>query len=132
MIETELIDADEHHPIIRKWLDSYDYYDLNLNLMPKYGLIAKDDDEYVVAGWLFRTDGDFCLFEGCVSNPDIRRNRRKKIMDRFIKDMTYLAKKLGYQRGHIYTNIDVFAKRLLENDFKPVDSTKYRSYLWAA
>lgn len=74
---------------------------------PETGFI----EENVAAGFLYRTDADFCLIEGIVYNPDAPKELRDKALDECIENIILEAMALGYKSVVGFTDLEVVVER---------------------
>ena len=106
-----------HHEIVSKWWLAHKWTPLPMSHLPENGFISCVDGELAAAGWLYKTDSAFCLFEWIVANPDVRRERRAAALDHLFEHAKTSAKSLGFQTIFMTAHSGPLIKRLVTNGF---------------
>lgn len=77
---------------ISEWWNKRDSDPIPSNLLPAIGYIVDE----CCAGWLYKTDSDFCLIEWIVSDPSSDKIERDEALDVLIDTLENEAKKQGF------------------------------------
>lgn len=85
---------DEHYEILKSWWDGHaDWSPLPKECLPKTGTIVFDGDVPICAGFLYRSDSAFVMFEQIISDPNSNPLIRSRALDVLIKDIMSKTKK---------------------------------------
>jgi hypothetical protein len=74
----------------------------------------------VAVGWLFTTDGDFCIVEGVVTNPDANAYSRNLALQYLSDTAEAKAKELGKKRLVALLSSDGLQSRANAVGYKPL------------
>lgn len=66
----------ENYPILEGWWKAHNWPVIPLDHLPKTGYIVYEQGNPTIAGFAYKTDSAFCLFEFIVANPLIKGLRR--------------------------------------------------------
>lgn len=108
----EQFSPEKHYETIRSWWDFYKWPDFSLKVLPKWGIITYHENKPSCACWLYETDSSLCMAESLVSNPEIAKKHRGKIIDKTIERCLDYAKSLGYEVMYAAISIPALSNRL--------------------
>jgi hypothetical protein len=84
----------EHYKILFDWWNGHaDWSPLPQECLPKTGSIVFDGDTPICAGFLYRSDSAFVMFEQIISDPKSHHLIRSRALDILIKDILSKTKK---------------------------------------
>lgn len=73
--------------------------DLILNDIPKHGFIVFTEEQMpVAAGFLRLVEGDYCLFDSFITNPECSPEERNKALDLITSSLINLGKTLNIKK----------------------------------
>lgn len=101
---------DAHYETVKVWLDHYKWPGFEPGILPQFGLIVSDGDDYICCGFLYKTDSCISLLEWVVGNPNIDYEKRALGINTMVKALLREAKDQGF--GAVLSFIQ--NKRLIE------------------
>lgn len=113
---------EKDYATIDKWWIEHKSFAPKREHLSRTGFVVDIDSEPVCAGWVYRTDSAFCIFEFVVCNPDASKDDRDKALERLIKLVKAWAKDNRF--GMIYSSIGIksYIKRLRNEGFIVADT----------
>lgn len=97
-------DYKKYYPIVKKWWKDWDWSPIEKEFLSTTGVIVKNQDEYICAGWLYKTDSLMSVIDFFISSKKkYSGNLRKKALKFLIEQLERLAKKQGFIA--VYTSI---------------------------
>lgn len=97
MITLELFNPHKHYEVICEWWKSHEWPVIPLSHLPLTGLVVYSDGTPSAAGFIYKTDSAFCLFEYIVANPEVRKDARASALSALISSAKILSKTMGFQ-----------------------------------
>jgi hypothetical protein len=93
--------------------------------LPETGFIIQG----VAAGFIYRTDANFCIFECFISNPNTTKEERNTALSSIVANMIQEAKALGFKDAYGFATSKSMIRHGMEQGFKHVEkcSTIIRS-----
>ena len=73
------------------WWDEWGWPRIPQSSLPRIGAITE-----AACAWLYQTDSDCALIEWYITNPRLRKNERKGIIEPIVEQLCKTAKTLGY------------------------------------
>lgn len=92
--------------------------DITPDYLPQIGFIEPG----VAAGFIYRTDSNFCIFECFISNPNTSRSEREMALRQIVTDMIVEAKNLGYKDAYGFATSQSMIRHGMEQGFKHVET----------
>jgi hypothetical protein len=86
--------------------------------LPKTGFIAPG----VAAGFIYRTDSNWCIFENFISSLETTKESREAALSMIIDYMIIEAKKLGFKHVYGFVTPKSMLRRGLERGFRHFDT----------
>lgn len=106
-----------HGQIIDGWLKARGKNDV-IPTLPAIGFIALDNGDAVAASFLRHVEGDYCLFDGLVTNPAMPPFKRHLGIEAVVKQLIVRAKELKLKKVLAYSLDEGTLKRSLHHGFK--------------
>lgn len=75
-VSVRQFDPGQHYEAVCSWWKAEQWPGVPLDHLPELGFVSYVDEQPAAAGWIYRTDSAFCLFEFVVANPDVRGEPR--------------------------------------------------------
>lgn len=86
---------DRFYPIISKWWEEWKMPALDIRFLPDNGIMVKDGDRFMCAGWFYRTEVPICLMGHYISSQE--KEGRAEAMEFLIKSLEKRVKELGFE-----------------------------------
>lgn len=87
--------TEDNYPILEDWWKAHNWPVIPMDHLPKYGCIVYQDATPIIAGFVYKTDSAFCLFEFIVANPAIKGLRRRIAFDLLVATVVEYTKEIG-------------------------------------
>lgn len=91
--------------------------ELTSDYLPETGFIEPG----IAAGFIYKTDANFCIFESFVSNPNTTKEEREHALSSIVTNMIEEAKKLGFKDAYGFATSQSMIRHGLEQGFKKVE-----------
>ena len=121
-MEVRLYEPAKDYAMLCGWWDAWGWEAIPQNLLPKYGLVIKNEGVDTYAAFIYRTDSGLCLFDWFVSNKNAPVKLRRGGLDFLIKEGKGLAKRLGFAAVWCSVNDKGLIKKLETNGIDPNDT----------
>ena len=121
MTTTVRFEADLHYNKISSWWKAQNWPVIPLSHLADIGIVSCVDEKPIAAGWLYRTDSAFCVFEWIVADPEVRGETRDLALGHLISSGKDLAKELGFQSIFMSVRNQSLIGRLTKAGFKVSD-----------
>lgn len=96
------VDFEKYYPIISSWYEHKSWNTPHLDCFSTNGMIVKDGDEYICAGWLFCTDSSLGVMGWFITNNQKNAGFiKRKTLKYLITNLEELAKNLGIKLIYI-------------------------------
>jgi hypothetical protein len=82
--------------------------------LPEHGFIWPG----VAAGFIYKTDSNFCLFENFIGNPQVTKEQREEALVKIVSSMIDKARELGFERIYGFATSQGMIRRGAEQGFK--------------
>jgi hypothetical protein len=92
--------------------------EITSDYLPKTGFIAPG----VAAGFIYRTDANFCIFECFISNPNTTKEERNTALNSIVTHMIEKAKNLGYKDAYGFATSQSMIRHGMEQGFRYVET----------
>ena len=112
---------DKDYPMITKWWEAQGWPILPEAALPAVGFIVEEDEVGLCAGFVYRTDSAFALFEWIVGNPEADKDKRREGLDLLIKTASLYIKEEGFSLVLTMTKHPSFITRLENHGFQETD-----------
>lgn len=99
---------------LSSWFDKHEIFKSEEKEFPSTGFIIKG----IAAGFLYTTNGDYCILENFVSNPDASPQDRGIALTEITENLIELAKSLKYSYIIAITKVGSIKLRAINNEFK--------------
>lgn len=114
----------EHYELICSWWTVHKWPQIPSNHLPKTGFVIYDlANEPIIAGFVYKTDSAFGLFEFIVSNP----NKHGLIRDMALEQLTSAVVKYSKGAGikSLFSSVinPSLIKKLVSNGFQVTDTS---------
>jgi hypothetical protein len=86
--------TDENYPILVSWWNAHMWPPIPQDHLPQ-GFIIYYADEPIIAGFVYKTDSAFCLFEFIVANPAVKGLRRQLAFEVLVQAVVEYTKEIG-------------------------------------
>lgn len=86
--------------------------------LPETGFIEPG----IAAGFIYKTDANFCIFESFISNSDINGSFRHKALSEIVTAMIDESKKMGYKQAFGFATSQTMIRIGMEQEFKFVET----------
>jgi hypothetical protein len=107
----------EDYDMISLWWIKHKEIPMPKEAYPKHGFIVDN----VACGFLYETDGNFCLIESIMYDPDVPKEIAQKALDEIIQAIIDQGKALGYNVLVGFTDLPVVVERSKKFNFKQFD-----------
>lgn len=74
------------------------------------------------AGFLYKTDANFCIFECFIGNPEVSKEERQEALRQIVPAMIEEAKEMGYKQVFGFATSSTMIQIGMENEFKFVET----------
>lgn len=111
-----------HYPIISEWWKAYKWPILPQDHLPKKGYIVYHEKKPIIAGFVYRTDSSFGLFEWIVANPEIKGLKRTLAFGFLVDSVVKYSKEIGIKTLFSSISNENLKKRFLAEGFILADS----------
>src|ERR1700678_2917140 len=88
--------------------------DISEGYLPETGFIAPG----VAAGFIYKTDANFCIFECFIANRDKSYEEREAALTKIVSSMIGEAKEMGFERVYGFATSQTMIRRGMEQGFK--------------
>lgn len=88
-----------------------------IETLPEIGFVASDDTDFIAASFLRRVEGDYCLFDGLVTNPMLAPFRRHLGIEAVVERLIIEAKELKMRKILAYSIDAGTLKRSVHHGF---------------
>lgn len=111
----------EHYNIISDWWAKQNWPIIPEDHLPKAGFIIYNLDTPVIAGFIYKTDSSFGLFEFIVANPEVKGLVRTLAFDLLIESVIQYSKESGIKSLFSSVTNKSLIKRLAASGFMVTD-----------
>lgn len=98
------------------------FHSRNIKITPEYlpqtGFIVPG----IAAGFIYRTDANFCIFESFIGNPKRPYTERQEALRHIVPIMIQEARDMGYKEAFGFATSKTMIQIGDENDFKFVET----------
>ena len=101
-----------------EWWAAHKWPVIAYELLPSTGLIVEDR----CAGFIYKTDSGFCLFEWVVSNPNTNKEERSEALDTLINEGIKLSKEMGFKVIFTCVSHPKLIERYKKHEYQVTDS----------
>ena len=112
----------EHYDIISQWWKAHNWPVIPQDHLPKCGYIVYMQDTPIIAGFVYKTDSAFCLFEFIVANPEITGIKRSMAFDFLVEAVVEYSIEIGAKSLFISATNEGLMKKLQKNSFIKTDT----------
>jgi len=91
--------------------------DVTADYLPETGFIEPG----IAAGFIYKTDANFCIFESFISNPNTTPIEREVALSLIVTKMITEAKNMGFKDAYGFATSQSMIRHGLEQGFKRVD-----------
>lgn len=92
--------------------------EMTSDYLPETGFIAPG----IAAGFIYKTDGNFCIFEAFISNPNTTKKERESALSSVVTHMIEEAKKLGFKDAYGFATSQSMIRHGMEQGFRYVET----------
>lgn len=86
--------------------------------LPKTGFIVPG----ICAGFIYKTDASFCIFESFISNPNSPRSVRQEALRDVVSEMIKESKRMGFKQAFGFATSQTMINIGMEQEFKFVET----------
>lgn len=104
-------DLDFYYPILRGWWESWNQPAIDTAFLPEIGVMISNDEKYICAAFLYRTDSKLCLFDWCISTKE-HRELREGCIKMLANTLENIARELGFQACSVKVSNPYLATKL--------------------
>ena len=115
---------DKDYVTIESWWIKHCSFAPKPEHLSETGIIVEVDEEPACAGWIYKTDSSFCIFEFVVSNPDLQKDKRDLALSKLIEFVKQWAKDNGFTIIYSSIGIKSYIKRLKDGGFIVADTNQ--------
>ena len=117
--------TEDHYQVVKSWWDQYEGWDaIHPDILSDTGFIVFEDDEPLVAGWMYLTNSKVAWLEWVVSNPECDRIQRATAIHLLIGHITHMTDSLGLKMLMSAVVNPGFIEKLKEHSFQEADKTR--------
>lgn len=91
--------------------------ELTPDYLPETGFIVPG----IAAGFIYKTDANFCIFESFVANPNATPGSREEALNCIVEAMIKEAQKMGYKDAYGFATSQSMIRRGKAQGFKHVE-----------
>ena len=74
-------DYDRYYPILKSWWEEKEgWRSINPEFLSSRGIIVKDNNDYVCAAWLYKTDSAYGVINWVITNDKIKAKQKKECL----------------------------------------------------
>ena len=114
-------DEASHYQVICSWWKAHNWPCIPPDHLPRQGYIIYNQDTPLIAGFVYKTDSAFCLFEFIVANPEVRGIKRSIAFDFLVEAVVKYSIGVGAKSLFISANNGGLMKKLEKNNFIKTD-----------
>lgn len=111
----------EHYSLISQWWVQHNWPTIPADHLPKTGFIIYDKTEPIIAGFVYKTDSAFGLFEFIVANPNIKGLRRDLGFSLLTSVVVDYSKEMGIKSLFSSVSNQSLIKKMLSAGFIETD-----------
>lgn len=113
-MKVRLFDKEKDYEKVKTWAKGWKTMPLPKEYLPPYGLMVSNNGIDVCVGWIFRTDGGMCLFDGVIIDPKAPKPRRKGALPLLALCLQSLARQLGHKTAIVSTK-NAHIRKIMED-----------------
>jgi len=118
-----MFNADKDYKNISNWWKARAGWEpVPLDMLPKFGIIAHDNEHDYCAIWLYPMSGGLGMMEWLVSNPESPQKVRRESLGFILEGITDVAKHIGITRIFSTLKHERLEKLYQEKGFKITDT----------
>lgn len=87
----------EFYPILAKWWNDHDWPAIPQDALPKTGIVITNEENPIVAGFLYKTDSTMAWMEYIVADAKSDKMIRSEALDMLIDCLLFIAKENGFK-----------------------------------
>jgi len=99
--------------VINGWYAARGLDEIEASSLPAFGLIIDN----ICAGFIYQTDGGFCLLDGFVSNKEASKTERSLCLDVLTEGLIGVAEEFGYKSILAFTSQEAIKQRCERYNF---------------
>lgn len=107
----------ENHATLAQWWIHHGWPVMPEDHLPPTGVVIWNDSTPLAAGFIYKTNSKFALFEWVVSNPQSTKSERSEALDLLFKSINTLAKELEISTLFSTTSHKGLIERYKQNGF---------------
>ena len=117
-MKIKLFEKEKHYDMVAHWWEQINRQPQPADTFPPTGLVIFDDEgNGLVAGWLLKTDGYYCIFEHFIGNLKADRKQRNRAVDMLINALEETARHMGYRTVFAFPQVEQLVKRALSHNY---------------
>ncbi len=114
----------EDYILITSWLSERSQKPWDNNFIPKIGFtVLSESSSPIAIGFLRNCEGDICMIDSMIANPNIDRSIRDNALDLLSTSLIDIAKELEYKGILCLTSLPSIVKRSEKHGFITVPQT---------
>lgn len=92
--------------------------DITPDYLPEIGFIVPG----ICAGFIYKTDANFCIFESFISSPNTTKEEREKALRNVVTEMIEEAKRLNYKDAYGFATSQTMIRLGIEQGFRHLET----------
>ena len=113
---------DKDYGILKKWWEKHGSDLPKPEFLSETGLVIEVNGEMTAAGFIYKTDSAFCIFEWFVVNPDSEKKHREMALDYLVESVVEWKEKAGFKVIYTSTKGKRMINRFKEKGFMAIDT----------